>query len=139
VATGALLTRAVGHEGAVRSLAFSPDGKRILSDSEDGTSRLWDTATGQQLAVLGTNPGETVAPALFTPDGQWVVAGSEKEVRLRDGKTGRPLAVIGHHEHPVVGLAVSPDGRRIALVARGEFIIVLWDPANRKRVVSQDS
>ena len=60
----------------------------------------------------GTNPGETVAPAVFTPDGQWIVAGSEKEVRLRDGKTGRPLAVLGHHEHLVVG-------RRSARMAGG--------------------
>jgi WD40 repeat protein len=136
VATGKILTQMVGHEGPVWRLAFSPDGRRIVSASADCTFRLWDAMTGQPLAVLGSNSGEAAVPALFSPDGQWIVTGWGKDVRLWDGKMGQPLAWLGSHEHRVLHLAISPDGRRIASQARDEGAIVLWDPATRKKAAS---
>src|SRR5208283_2619654 len=92
--------------------------------------------TGQSLAVLGSNEGESTVPALFSPDGKWIATGWGKEIRLWDGMTGRPLGVLGSHEHTIVRLAIIRDGQWIASVARDEKVIVLWDPATRKRVAS---
>jgi WD40 repeat protein len=55
------------HESEVRDLAFSPDGKTILTGSLGKEARLWDAATGQLIAVLG-HQGQTSATA-FSPDG----------------------------------------------------------------------
>ena len=41
-----------GHDAAVNSAAFSPDGARVVTGSDDNTARIWDTATGQTIAVL---------------------------------------------------------------------------------------
>jgi WD40 repeat protein len=62
-----------GHTGGVTSVAFSPDGKRILSTAMDGTLRLWDVATGRQLRRIKAWDGPLYA-ARFSPDGLHAVS-----------------------------------------------------------------
>jgi WD40 repeat protein len=64
-----------GHEGAVYAAAFSPDGTRIVSGSEDDTARVWDAVSGKELFVL---PGhkDGVSSAAFSPDGARIISGS---------------------------------------------------------------
>jgi WD40 repeat protein len=45
-----------GHEGSVFSAAFSPDGSRIVTASDDDTARIWDAATGKEIAVQAVGP-----------------------------------------------------------------------------------
>jgi WD40 repeat protein/tRNA A-37 threonylcarbamoyl transferase component Bud32 len=59
----------VGHGDRVSAAAFSPDSRYLLTGSWDGTTRLWELATGKTTAVLGS-PGNAVAAVLFTPDGR---------------------------------------------------------------------
>ena len=120
-----------GHEKPVEWLTYSPDGQRICSlDGESG--RLWDATTGRAIAVLGGPVRDFTA--LFTPDSRRLVIGLDRQVCLYDAITGRQIAVLGSHEHQVVHLAVSPDGKRIASHGDHEKTIRLWDGVTGREV-----
>ena len=74
VKTGREVTR-MSHVGDVEAIAFSPDGKHVVSGSDDGTARVWEVKTGHEVARM-THDGRVFAVA-FSPDGKYVVSGSE--------------------------------------------------------------
>src|SRR5262249_8067630 len=97
-----------GHDGLVRSAAFSPDGSRIVTASHDGTARAWDTATGKEIAVLRGHES-AVYSAAFSPDGSRIVtASSDGTARIWDAATGKEIAVLRGHEGLVDSAAFSP-------------------------------
>jgi len=61
----------VGHTDAVGSACFNRDGTRVLSTAVDGTSRVWDAETGDELATLFE--GISACPAVFSPDGSTIL------------------------------------------------------------------
>jgi WD40 repeat protein len=79
--TGKHYANCEGHINKVACVAFSPDGNRLVSGSQDGTVRLWDVATGEQvLALRGTRywyDGGPVSMVTFSPDGQSIGVGTE--------------------------------------------------------------
>jgi WD40 repeat protein/tRNA A-37 threonylcarbamoyl transferase component Bud32 len=114
----------LGHEQPVEWLTYSPDGRFICS--LDGRhARLWHASTGRAIAVL-TGPVNKMT-AIFTPDSRRLVIGLNGQVCVYDASTGRRIGVLGSHEHQVINLVVSPDGKRIASHGDTEDNIRLWD------------
>jgi eukaryotic-like serine/threonine-protein kinase len=121
----------VGHEQALEWLTYSPDGQRICSlDGESG--RLWDAATGRAIAVLAGPVWKMTA--MFTSDSQRLVIGLDRQVCQYDASTGRRIAVLGSHEHQVLQLVVSPDGKRILSHGEREKTMHLWDAVTGQEV-----
>jgi WD40 repeat protein len=105
-------------------VAFSPDGKRLVTASQahDQTARIWDVATGRCLQVLVTATG--IPTAEFSPDGKLVLtAGGAGGARIWDASDGRRLYSLprdrgGYLVTDVEDARFSPDGRRVVTVTR---------------------
>jgi hypothetical protein len=108
-----LQTTLDGHGDYVRSAAFAPDGRRIVTASADRTARIWDADTGRPVATLEGH-GDWVRSAAFAPDGRRIVtASADRTARIWDADTGRPVATLDGHGDGVRSAAFAPDGRRI--------------------------
>ncbi|MEA5464867.1 AAA-like domain-containing protein, partial [Leptothoe sp. PORK10 BA2] len=122
------INRLAGHGAAVLSVAFSPDGQRIVSGSFDNTLRLWDANTGAPIGEPLAGHGDAVWSVAFSPDGQRIVSGSfDNTLRLWDANTGAPIGEpLAGHGDAVWSVAFSPDGQRIV---SGSFdnTLRLWD------------
>jgi WD40 repeat protein len=97
----------------VNSVAFSPNGRFILTGSLDRSARLWDATTGQVMrAFIGhTNSVTSVA---FSPDGRYALTGSaDFTARLWDATTGQVVRTFIGHTNSVTSVAFSPDGRYV--------------------------
>jgi WD40 repeat protein len=141
-ATGAERPGPRGPLGGVSGLALTPDGKRLVTaewvSAGSARLRLWDAATGEEVAVLATAEGREFTAVAQAPDGQTLAAGdSAGNVRLFDLATRRerePLEVPGAS---VTCLAFAPDGRALAAGygMRREYTVRLWDVAGRRAAV----
>jgi WD40 repeat protein len=120
----------IAHLHSVNAVAFSPDGARVLSGSDDKTIKLWDVATG---ALLRTFAGHSdrVTSVAFSPDGTHVLSGSWDGTKLWDVATGALLRSFQGHTGAVTSVAFSPDGTRVLSGSAGnnDKTLKLWDAA----------
>ena len=115
-----------GHTERVNDIAFSPDGKQIISGSRDNTVRLWDTETGLLIHTLEGHTRAVYAIA-FSPDGKQILSGSrDSTVRLWDTESGQTLHTLQGHTKGVSVIAFSRDGKQILSGSR-DSTVRLWD------------
>lgn len=127
------------HSQGARSLAFSPDGKRLATGGYEGSIRLWDIASLREIAAVRAHEGEIWALA-YSPDGQIVASGGQdRQIHLWDMRRAEEspgefrLDTLGGHNDAVTALAFSPDGKTLA--SGGGFddqSLRLWDVARRR-------
>jgi WD40 repeat protein len=102
-----------GHEGIVSSVAFSPDGNRLVTGSLDRTARVWDLNDPNAPPLVLAGHANSVNDVAFSPDGTRVVSGAhDQKVRVWDLRTPRAplLSTTSPRPGPVFAAAFSPDG-----------------------------
>ncbi|KZV75636.1 WD40 repeat-like protein [Peniophora sp. CONT] len=118
----------VGHAKPISSVAFSFDGRRIVSGSYDRTVRTWDAGTGQPVGRLLEGHSDWVRSVSLRHDGKYVASGSDDHtIMIWNLKTGQ--VVVGPlegHAGFVLSVAFSPDGKHI-VSGSSDFTIRIWD------------
>jgi len=107
----ALVINAHESESGVASAVFSPDGRLILSASYDGTAKVWDAESGQEVRMLDNNSKFDVYNARFSDDGSRIVTANEDKVaRIWDAQSGNLLWELKGHTDYVLTAVFSHDG-----------------------------
>ena len=123
------------HDESVGTLAFSPDGATLATGSLDANLRLWDVGAalaGEARRELIRQPSGVTALA-WAGGGEWILTGhSTRVLRLTDPHRSRLLATLRGPEALVSLLALSPDGRHMA-VASHDRTVRLYDLATREQ------
>ena len=102
-----------GHEDVVEAAAFSPDGRRIATASDDTTVRIWDPSTGLELMQLDGHE-DVVQSVAFSSDGERIVtASADKTARIWEAQTGREVKLFGGFTDLVATAVFSKDGRSV--------------------------
>ncbi len=99
------------HRATVNHVAFSPDGKTILTGDEGKMVRLWDATTGRPIGQPIMHQDYLRAVA-YSPDGKTILTGGQDNMaRLWDTATGRPIGQPMVHQDFVTSVLYSPDGK----------------------------
>ncbi|WP_258607973.1 caspase family protein [Mesorhizobium sp. AR10] len=131
-----------GHSAQVTDLAFTPDGQKLVSASNDKTIRIWDWQSGVSLRTIRGYQGQGSDGKIFavavSPDGQTIAAGGyfgaslgDKppygDIRLFDIATGKIKAVLKAADYAIYDLAFSADGNTLA-AGGADGVVYLWRP-----------
>ena len=103
------------RQGQSHRVAFSQDGKTVLTGSQDGTARLWDAATGQPRGAPLVHPDEVVAVAFHPDGGRIFTASRDTGVHVWDARTGQPVGRPMPLLQSLSSMTLGPDGRTILL------------------------
>ena len=108
-----------GHQQEIYSLAFSKDGRLIVSGSGDRTARVWEMSDGS-CTVLTINDSDSlnadagVTSVAISPNGRLVAAGSlDTVVRIWNVATGQLIQKLRGHQDSVYSVVFTPDGRSL--------------------------
>jgi len=128
-----------GHKSVVRAAAFSPDGTRIVTASDDKTVRQWDAGAGQEIVSFQID-ADSVTSAEFSPDGTRIVtSSSDNTARVWDARDGREITkVVLKAGPPGTGTEYfraffAPDGKKIVAL-NGNNTAGIWDARNGREI-----
>jgi len=127
-----------GHGGPVRALAISVDGKTLLSGSFDTAAIRWSLATESAEQVLRFH-SDAVNAVAFVGDGRMATAGADGRVAIWTPGRPQPDQVFEGHSGPVAGLAISPDGSKLASASWDHTVRILSLPDGGTRVLQGHS
>jgi WD40 repeat protein len=137
VATARVVHDFKGHPAEVCHVAFSGDGRRLVSGCRNGAVKVWDVGTGKELVELKGH--KTAIHALtIGPDGRRVVTaggakGEPAEVRVWDTATGRAILALDGQPRPAWCVAMTRDGKRVAAAGEDGSVSV-WDAETGKEL-----
>jgi len=132
-----LLHTLEGHEDAVKSVAFDPQGGTLVSGSGDKTVRLWETRSGKLLQTLEGH-GEGVWAVAFDPRGETVASASyDRTVKLWEARSGKLLRTLEGHQEAVWSVAFDSAGEMLAS-GSADHTVKFWEPGSGRLLRTVD-
>ena len=121
-----LITTLKGHGSLVSSVAFSPNGKFLVSGSRDKTVKVWEVESWLEITTLWGHES-TVWSVAFSPDGRFLASGSwDTTVKVWEVRGWQEVTTLRGHKDWVFSVAFSPDGKFLAS-GSGDKMIKVWD------------
>jgi WD40 repeat protein/DNA-binding SARP family transcriptional activator len=125
-----------GHDAAVGTVEFSPDGTRLTTSSDDGMVKVWDITPegGREWLTL---PG--AGGLAYSPDGSLLAIGSEYgDVHVYEAASGRDTLVLRGHAGRVNAIAFDPTGSTLATAGFVDATARMWDAASGRQLARVD-
>jgi WD40 repeat protein len=134
--TGAERFRQQGS-ARVRSLAATPDGRRVVAGQNDGSVLVLDAVIGKQVTTFRSDHLGGIVALAVRPDGEELITAGlgERTASVRDAATGKERLKLTGHTRTINAVAYSPDGRRI-LTGSEDHTVKLWDAATGQELVT---
>ncbi len=116
----------MGHAGEVNAVAINPDGKSIVSGSDDKTIKVWDLSSRTLQHTLKGHQ-DWVYSLAISPDSQTIISGSkDTTIRLWNLPTGKQIRTLKGHSSYINSVAISPDSTKIASASYDKTVKV-WN------------
>ncbi|MBK9386066.1 MAG: WD40 repeat domain-containing protein [Planctomycetes bacterium] len=128
----------IGHSDLVSSLAFTQDGKFLISGSHDRTARVWKVSTGEVLHVLKGHSDQVAAVAAAGKVGRIATGSADGTIRLWDLSTGKQLhsfRMSGPQLNDVRCICMTDDAS-LVLGANMSGLLCAWETSSKKSVLS---
>jgi WD40 repeat protein len=124
----------IALDDRVGAVAFSPDGRTLLTGIQRGRAEFWDVATGNSRPEP-LRHDKAIGAVAYSPDGQTVLTGSEDATaRLWDAATHQPLGITLAHQGTIYAVAFRPTDGQVILTGSDDCTARLWDRASGRAV-----
>jgi WD40 repeat protein len=124
-----------GNTGYALEVAWSPDGKQVLTGSADDTAKIWDAASGNLLRTLQGHTDD-VRAVEWSPDSKQILTGSiDNTARFWDAASGQILKILQGHTDDIWSVAWSPDGKQV-LTGSDDHTARIWNVASGEAVMT---
>ncbi|KAF8838248.1 WD40 repeat-like protein [Paxillus ammoniavirescens] len=113
-----------GHTSTITSVAFLPDGKRVISGSVGGGFRAWNLEDGDEVGTVMEKGGH-ICTVAASSDGQWIATGGKTDtITIRNATTYDKVIELVGHTSAVLSLSFSPDSTRVVSTSADKTVIV---------------
>jgi len=113
------------HDDSIKILKYTPNGKMIVSGSDDYTIKSWDIETGECLNTFKGHCG-SINTLAITSDSQTIISGSDDyTIKLWDIETGKCFNTFTEHTNEIMNLQLTPNGKHIIVVSKKNIIKIL--------------
>ncbi len=128
------------EKGLCRSLAFSPDGKRLAQGNHDGSLTIWYVGSGEALLHIRAQSGHFITGLAFSPDGNQLATGNELgHVKTWDMRTGERTRRFLHRYGECTVISFSPDGQYLLASNARVNSITIWELKSNRMILSKQS